>query len=69
MEINSLNNLTTTLASTTPKDDEVSLAVLKKANEIQASTAAALLQALPPTPQAGQANLPPHLGQNINTTA
>lgn len=66
MDINSLSNLTTTLASTTPANDEVGLAVLKKANEVQASTAAALLQALPP---ASKPNLPPHLGQNVNTTA
>ncbi|TFW09908.1 putative motility protein [Oxalobacteraceae bacterium OM1] len=65
MEINSLNNLATTLASTTP-NDEVGLAVLKKANEVQASTAAALLEALPP---ATKPNLPAHLGQNVNTTA
>lgn len=41
---------------------QVGVAVLKKALDAQASGALALLQALPPV-------LPAHLGQNINTTA
>ncbi|WP_366844524.1 YjfB family protein [Flavobacterium sp.] len=38
--------------------------MLKKAQDIQASSASALIEAIPPVP-----NLPPHLGNNINTTA
>lgn len=59
--------------ATTPKtdnsniSDEIAAAVLKKANEVQATSAEALIQALPPTTPA--ANLPSHLGQNVNTTA
>ncbi|MDZ4200728.1 MAG: YjfB family protein [Gallionella sp.] len=47
--------------------DTVGLAVLKKAINIEAQGAMALINALPQIPQA--ANLPPNLGQNINTTA
>jgi hypothetical protein len=45
----------------------VSTFVLKKALDAQSSTASALLEALPPVTSAN--NLPPHLGQNIDTTA
>jgi hypothetical protein len=48
-------------------NDKVAVEVLKKANEVQASSAAALIEALPPATPAN--NLPPHLGKNINTTA
>lgn len=41
----------------------IGIAVLKKALDTQSSTAASLLEALPP------ANLPPHLGKNVNTIA
>jgi hypothetical protein len=44
--------------------DRAGVAVLKKALDIQAANAAALIAALPPVP-----NLPAHLGQNIDTTA
>lgn len=43
--------------------DAVQISVLKKAINIQAQGAIALLNALP------QPALPPHLGQNINTVA
>ncbi|MEW6563383.1 MAG: putative motility protein [Pseudomonadota bacterium] len=47
--------------------DQVALAVLKKSMNAEAQAALALIQAIPqPTPAA---NLPPHLGQNINVTA
>jgi hypothetical protein len=45
--------------------DAVGVLVLKKAMQIQADSAVALIEALP-TPSS---NLPPHLGQNVNTTA
>ncbi len=44
--------------------DTVSLQVLKKAVDIQAQSAAALIEALPQP-----VNMPDHLGQNVNTTA
>ena len=47
--------------------DTAGLSMLKKANDIQAQSIMALLNSIP-QPQAA-ANLPPHLGQNINTTA
>jgi hypothetical protein len=50
--------------STSELADRASVAVLKKALDIQAANAAALIDALPPVP-----NLPAHLGQNIDTTA
>jgi hypothetical protein len=37
---------------------------LKKAQDIQASSASALIEAIPPVP-----NLPSHLGNTINTKA
>lgn len=43
--------------------------VLKKALDIQAQGAAALINALPQPSISASANLPPHLGQNINTKA
>lgn len=65
MEVTDIARLATTMASTATTQ-AVNVAVMKKAMDIQASSAAALLQALPPV---SSANLPPHLGQNVNTTA
>ena len=45
--------------------DAVSIAVLKKAVDIEARNAAQLLQALP----SPQANHPAHLGNHVNTFA
>lgn len=45
-------------------DPSVGIAVLKKALDSDAATATALIEAIAPV-----ANLPAHLGQNINTTA
>lgn len=64
MEVTTIARLATSMAQAKTAE-EVSVAVLKKALDSQASSAAALLDALPPvTP-----NLPSHLGQNINTKA
>ncbi len=65
MEVNNIAGLVTSLASTVT-NQAVGIAVLKKAMDIQASSATAMLEALPP---ATSVNLPPHLGQNVNTTA
>ncbi|MFC3107780.1 YjfB family protein [Undibacterium arcticum] len=67
MDISGISNLATSIADTGTKR-EVDLAVLKKAIDIDASSAAALVAALPP-PTSLPNNLPPHLGQNINTKA
>lgn len=65
MEINSIAMLATSMTQQRTNQD-VAVAVLKKAMEVQATTAGALLSALPPVPAL---NLPSHLGQTINTTA
>jgi hypothetical protein len=70
MDISGISNLATSIADTGTKREvgEVDLAMLKKALDIEASSAAAMVAALPP-PTSQPNNLPPHLGQNINTTA
>jgi len=65
MDVTNIAHLATTLA-TTATNQAVGLAVMKKANEVQASTATALLEALPPV---NRPNLPEHIGRNIDTTA
>lgn len=45
--------------------DAVAIAVLKKAMDIQAQSAAQLIQALPPVPAVS----PPNLGNAVNTYA
>ncbi|HCI14649.1 MAG: hypothetical protein A2063_10390 [Gallionellales bacterium GWA2_60_142] len=49
--------------------DAVGIAVLKKAIDIEAQSAMALIAALPQPPQQSAANLPANLGQNIDTIA
>jgi len=66
MDAMSIAKLATTMADTSNRT-EVGYAVLKRAMDVQASSAQALIEAIPPAPPA--ANLPSHLGQNINTTA
>lgn len=65
MDVSSIAKLSTSIAETGQRQ-EVSLAVFKKAQQIQEATATQLLEALPAVQQA---NLPPHLGNKINTTA
>ena len=45
------------------------LSVLKKTMDVQAQSAAALIDALPQPAGRSSGNLPAHLGQNVNTTA
>lgn len=66
MDVSSIASLATTMAETGVKQ-EIGTAVLKKALDIEADSALALLNALPDAPSS--VNLPSHLGQNINTTA
>lgn len=63
MDVTGIARLATTIADTGVRQ-EVGVAVLKKAQEVQASTANALIEAIPPVQ-----NLPPNLGTRINTTA
>jgi hypothetical protein len=43
--------------------------VLRKAQEMQAQNAAALINSVPQPAKPSPANMPSHLGQNVNTTA
>lgn len=60
-------NTSAALAQNT--SNEVGMAVLKKAIDIEGQGSMALINAIPQPPQQSAANLPPHLGQNINVTA
>jgi hypothetical protein len=63
MDVSSIAQLSTTMADTGNKQ-AVGVAVQKRAQDIQASSASALIEAIPPVP-----NLPSHLGNTINTKA
>ncbi|WP_334106551.1 YjfB family protein [Methylobacillus sp.] len=65
MDVTGIASVATDLAATRLQQ-EVSTTVLKKAMDISASNAMALIEAVP---SASVANLPAHLGQNVNTTA
>ncbi|TAK92181.1 MAG: putative motility protein [Burkholderiaceae bacterium] len=66
MDTSSIAALATSM-SQAALNQQVGVAVLKKALAVQQQSALALLAALPSPPAAS--NLPPHLGQNINVTA
>jgi hypothetical protein len=66
MDVGSIARLSTSIAETGTKQ-EVGIEVLKKAQQIQASTAAQLINAVQSAPAVQ--NLPSNLGNNINTTA
>ena len=61
MDINPVSSTATSVAAGT--------SVLKKAIDTQAQTAMILIESIAQTPVVNAANLPPNLGQNINTTA
>lgn len=63
-------NTSTALASVAGQStgDAVGVSVLKKAMQIEAQNAQQLIAAIPKAEKTA-ANLPPNLGQNINTTA
>lgn len=65
MDVTSIANTATALSQANTQQD-VQIAVLRKALDSASSSAAALLDALP---QPSSANLPAHLGQNVNTVA
>lgn len=64
MDISSLGNVSSAL-SQARTGDAVAIAVLKKANDIQAQSASQLLQALPQVP----VSVTPGLGERVNTFA
>jgi len=61
MNVNPASGLSTSVA--------VGTSVLKKALDTQAQTAMILIDSIAQTQTVNPANLPPNLGQNINTTA
>lgn len=63
MDVTNIAKLSTSMAETGIRQ-EVGVTMLKKAMDIEANSAAQLIQALP-QPQ----NLPAHLGNTINTKA
>ncbi len=66
MDVTGIANVATAMAEANTSQ-AISVAVLKKAIDLSAAGALALIEAIPDN-QSVQ-NLPPHLGQNINTTA
>jgi hypothetical protein len=64
MDVTNIAKLATSMAETGNRQ-EVGLAVLKKAQDIQMASATQLIESL----AAPQANLPAHLGNTINTKA
>lgn len=65
MDVSSIADLATSMSQTRTQQD-IQVAVLKRALDSQSESALGLLAALP---QPDSVNLPAHLGQNINTTA
>ena len=63
MDVANIAKLSSSMAETGIRQ-EVGVTMLKKAMDIQKSSAAQLIQALPQVQ-----NLPPHLGNTINTKA
>lgn len=66
MDVTGIASVATTLADV-GTSQAVSIAVLKKAEDINAESATALIEAIPDNKSLQ--SLPSHLGQNINTTA
>ncbi len=67
MDVNGITGVATAMAELNT-NQATEIAVLKKAIDLNAAGALALIKALPDASQSA-ANLPSHLGQNINTTA
>ncbi len=68
MDISSASSVATTASLST----QIDVAVLKRAQQSQAQSALALIDAIPQHPSASTpntANLPPNLGQNVSVTA
>lgn len=67
MDVMGIAKLSTSIADTGTRQD-VAMAVLKKAEDLQGTSATQLLEAAVQTTSAAQ-NLPSHLGNHVNTTA
>ena len=67
MDVTGIAKLASSIAETGTKV-EVDVALLKRAQKIESANASALIASIP-APQSLSANLPPNLGQTINTTA
>ncbi len=68
MDVSTIGRVASTLADV-GVSQEVSIAVLKKANEINQESATALIEAIPNSSNSTIPNLPPNLGRHVNTTA
>jgi hypothetical protein len=68
MDVANIAKLSTSIAETGTKRD-VDIAILKRAQQIESATATQLIDSIRPAPSVGASNLPPHLGNNINTVA
>ena len=66
MDVAGIANIATAM-NDVKTDQAISIAVLKKSMDINAAGALALIEAMPENLPIQ--SLPPHLGQNINTTA
>lgn len=66
MDVTGIAKLATSLADTGTRQD-VAIAVMKKAQDVQVAAAAQMIQVLQTSAPAP--NLPPHLGNHVNTTA
>jgi hypothetical protein len=66
MDTLGIGKLSTSIAETGTKQ-EVDIAILKRAQQIESATATQLVEAIQPTQ--ATPNLPAHLGSKINTTA
>lgn len=64
MDVSGIAKLATSIADTGHRQ-EVSIAVLKRAQQVETAVASQMIEAL----QASAPNLPAHLGKNVNTTA
>lgn len=68
MDVASIAKLSTSIAETGTKRD-VDIAILKRAQQIESATATQLIDSIRPAPTVTASNLPPHLGNKINTVA
>lgn len=63
--MDAISSATASIAAATNGNNNIQVAVLKKAMDSQSQSAVALINALPQP----ASNLPAHLGRNVNTSA
>jgi hypothetical protein len=66
MDVSGIAKIATSIAETGTRQ-EVDVAILKRAQQIESATATQLIDAIKAVPTLQ--NLPPNLGNNVNTTA